>query len=497
MKPINEVVKTKPWLGWILFLGTMALVFFIGLFASSIMERRAEVVFAYKPTVKLMDGEPRNEIWGKNYPREFNSYYKTQDTTFKSLYNSGNKTDMLAQDPKLVILWAGYAFSKEYNQPRGHWWAVEDIRNILRTGAPKDEHEGPQPGTCWTCKSPDVPRMMKKMGIESFYKTKWGALGFEIVNPIGCADCHDPETMNLVITRPALIEAFQRQGKDITKASHHEMRSLVCVQCHVEYYFRGDGKYLTFPWDKGYNIEDIEKYYDEAGFKDWEHPISKAPMLKAQHPEYELFRMGIHFDRGIACADCHMPYMNEGGVKYTNHHIRSPLANISGSCQVCHRQSEEKLKENMYSGQKKCFELREKAEQLIVAAHFEAKAAWDAGAKEDEMKPVLTLIRHAQWRWDFTAAGHGNSFHAPLEVARLLGTAIEKASDARVQLARILANHNVTKPIEIPDISTKEKAQKCIGLDMEKLNSEKKEWLKTVVPKWLENAKLRESKYKI
>ena len=162
-------------------------------------------------------------------------------------------------------------------------------------------------------------------------------MGAEIVNPIGCSDCHDPETMNLHISRPALIEAFQRQGKDITKATPQEMRSLVCAQCHVEYFFKGDGKYLTFPWDKGFTGEDMEAYYDEVGFYDYIHKLSRTPILKAQHPDYEIAQMGIHGQRGVSCADCHMPYKSEGGVKFSDHHIQSPLAMIDRTCQVCHR----------------------------------------------------------------------------------------------------------------------------------------------------------------
>jgi nitrite reductase (cytochrome c-552) len=225
---------------------------------------------------------------------------------------------------------AGYAFSKEYNSPRGHAYAVKDIRHILRTGGNKNS---PQPATCWTCKSPDVPRMMEKMGVAEFYKSKWKDLGHEIVNPIGCQDCHDPKTMDLRITRPALIEAFQRQGKDIKSFTHNEMRSLVCAQCHVEYYFKGkEEKYLTFPWDKGFSADAMDKYYDELEFADWTHQLSRTPMLKAQHPDYELFMTGVHADRGVSCTDCHMPYKTEGGVKFTDHHIQSPLNNVENSC---------------------------------------------------------------------------------------------------------------------------------------------------------------------
>jgi nitrite reductase (cytochrome c-552) len=213
-------------------------------------------------------------------------------------------------------MWAGYAFSRDYNQGRGHYYAVQDIRQTLRTDVP-------QPGTCWTCKSTDVPRVMNEIGVENFYAAKWSDLGHEIVNNIGCQDCHDPKTMNLRITRPALAEAFQRMGKDVNEATHQEMRSLVCAQCHVEYYFKGDGKYLTFPWDKGFSADEMETYYDEVEHVDWVHKLSRTPMLKAQHPDYELYMTGIHADRGVACADCHMPYKRDGGMKFTDHKIQS------------------------------------------------------------------------------------------------------------------------------------------------------------------------------
>lgn len=495
MKSINQSIKEKPWIGWVFFFVSLIIVFLIGLLASSIIERRAEAALAFKPLTDVDQFNSRSVDWGENFPSEYDSWLKTADTTFRSMFNSSSKDDMLEMNPRMVILWAGYAFSKEYNQPRGHIYAIDDIRNILRTGTPVKPGDGPQPGTCWTCKGPDVPRMINKLGsAEAFYKSKWGDLGPEIINPIGCADCHDSKTMNLAISRPALIEAFQRQGKDITKATNQEMRSLVCAQCHVEYYFKGDVKYLTFPWDKGPKVEEIEAYYDSIQFSDWTHSISKAPMLKAQHPDYEVYSMGVHSDRGIACADCHMPYHSEGGKKFTDHHIQSPLANIQNSCQVCHRESEEKLRENVYERQVKVKEIRDRAEDIIVLAHLEAKAAWDAGATNAEMKQALQYIRYAQWRWDFAAAGHGNAFHAPVELLRILGTSIDKAQMARLELSQILRKYNISWPIQLPDISDKAKAQKFIGLDMGKLNNEKNIWKKTYIPKWIDIAAKREAK---
>jgi nitrite reductase (cytochrome c-552) len=241
----------------------------------------------------------------------------------------------------------------------------------------------------------------------------------------------------------------------------------------------------------------VEKYYDESNFTDWTHSLSRTPMLKAQHPDYEVFMTGIHAQRGVSCADCHMPYYAAGGKKFTDHHIQSPLNNIANSCQVCHRESEEELRQNVYDRQKKVKEVRDKAEELLVRAHMEAKAAWDAGATEGEMKPVLQLIRQSQWRWDYAAAGHGNSFHAPLELARMLGHSIEKAQQARLLLAKVLMKHGIDKDIPYPDITTKEKAQKFIGLDMAKLHKEKAEFKKVVIPEWIRKANQREAKYKV
>ncbi len=483
MTSIKDQISKKPWLGWILFLATVAVVFFLGMLASSVVERRSEAKYAYRPPTDLQPFETDNSVWGKFYPREYQSWLMTADTSFRSKYAGSKPLDILTTDPELVVLWAGYSFSKDYKQARGHYYAIEDNRNTLRTGGPLSPDAGPQPATCWTCKSPDVPRMINQMGAASFYSSTWASLGHEITSTIGCGDCHNPEDMTLTITRPALREAFERQGRNISDAGHQEMRSLVCAQCHVEYYFRGEGKYLTFPWDEGMTAGDMEKYYDNYEYTDWTHAISKAPMLKAQHPDYELFKTGIHARRGVACADCHMPYIAEGGVKYTSHHVQSPLNMISTTCSVCHRQSEEELMNNVYERQDKIAELRNYLEEILVVAHYEARAAWEAGADDKTMEPVLRLIRQAQWRWDFCAASHGGSFHAPLEMASVLGNGIMKGLEARIDLASILTAKGV-REVTLPDISSKADAQRSIGLDIEALIREKEEFKKQVLPLW-------------
>jgi len=406
-----KITEKRPWLAWVLFFATIIVVFLLGLLASTIVERRMEAVFVSTPQTDISPYEPRNEVWGENFPRQFQSYYNTADTSFRSKYGGNAMIDMLEEGPELVVLWAGYGFSREYNQGRGHYYAIKDVRNILRTGAPTNESDGPMPTTCWTCKSPDVPRVMNRDGVAEFYKGSWSRLGPEIVNPIGCADCHDDETMNLRISRPALIEAYNKMGKDVNKSSYQEMRSLVCAQCHVEYYFDKEkvegAQYLTFPWDNGFTAEAIAEYYDNLEFSDWTHALSRTPMLKAQHPDYEVYMTGIHAIRGVSCADCHMPYSSEGGQKFTDHKMQSPLNNIANSCQVCHREETNRLVQDVYERQDRIAENRVKLEELLVRAHVEAKKAWDLGASEAQMEDILQGIRHAQWRWDYVAATHG------------------------------------------------------------------------------------------
>lgn len=483
MARISDIVSQKPWVGWLLFLGTLLIVFLVGLLGASIIERRTEAQFIsgvqFDP---LPEFEPRNAVWGRQFPRQYESYARTADTSFVSKYAGARNEDELENHPEMVVLWAGYAFSRDYTEARGHYWAIYDINASLRTDVP-------QPATCWTCKSPDVPRLMHEMGVEEFYAASWQDLGHEVVNPIGCQDCHDPTTMNLRITRPALVEAMRRRGEDIERATHQEMRSLVCAQCHVEYYFQPETNYLTFPWDQGFNVEEVEATLDERGHTDWVHALSRAPMIKAQHPDYELYRTGIHAYRDVSCADCHMPYRREGGVKFTNHHIQSPLNDVAGSCLVCHGGSEEELISRVYEKQDKVVELRRRAERILAQAHIEAKAAWDAGASEAQMEPVLQKIRAAQWRWDWIAASHGAAFHAPEESGRVLGAAIDIGADARIDLARILADLGVDQPVPLPDMESKAALQAYIGLDMDQLEENKLETIRNVISSWDEQAR--------
>jgi nitrite reductase (cytochrome c-552) len=442
--------RLPRWVGPALFLTTTAAVILLGLLAFSIMERRWETqrpVIAVQP---ISEWEPDNAVWGANYPRQYESYLRTRDDTTRTLFGGSFPRDYLEEDPRQVLLFAGYPFSKEFRQARGHFHAIDDVTRTKRIG-PKNL------SSCWTCKSPDVPRLMAEMGVAEFYKTPFSNFVGRITHPIGCQDCHDPKTMNLRITRPALREAFTAMGRDIDQASHQEMRSLVCAQCHVEYYFKG-GSYVTMPWAKGLGVEQILEYYDDLKFTDWTHAISKTPMIKSQHPDYELYSAGIHAYRNVSCADCHMPYRTEGGVKFTDHHVQSPLLNIANSCGVCHRWGEEEIRQRIESIQTKVAVAKKSTEDVLVKAHLDIGAALQAGATDEELAAARKLVREAQFRWDFVSSHNGVGFHAPQECTRILGDSVRQAQEARLAVARLLAAKGISAEPGYPDISTRAKA---------------------------------------
>ena len=269
--------------------------------------------------------EAKNETFAPQHPDQYLSWKATSEQS--------ERVDALAEDPRLVILWAGYPFSRDYNKPRGHAFAVTDVRETLRTGAPKNAEDGPLPMACWSCKSPDVARLIQKDGEDGYFHGKWARGGPEIVNNLGCADCHNtasPEFAKgkpeLTLSRPYAARAMEAIGKPFEKAGRFDQQSMVCGQCHVEYYFDGKNKAVKFPWDDGMKVENMEQYYDKIAFSDWTNSLSKTPMLKAQHPEYETWTAGIHGKNNVTCIDCHMPKVqNAEGKLYTDHKIGNPF----------------------------------------------------------------------------------------------------------------------------------------------------------------------------
>ncbi len=374
-------------------------------------------------------------VWGQNFPLQYESFMKTELNTGQTPYGGSDPYSKLERYPAMKRLWAGYAFSIDHNEERGHFYMLTDQKETRRVT------EKDQPGACANCHSADAPGLIAEMGWAEFNHTPYKELQDSLHTGTSCADCHNPDTMALRITRPAFVNAMEKRGIDVTQASRQEMRTYVCAQCHVEYYFAGDDKLLTFPWEKGLRIDDIEAYYNEVGFTDWKHAETGGGMLKMQHPEFETYSQGLHAQSGVACADCHMPYVRQGGVKVSDHWLRSPLTNVAAACQTCHRFSEEELTQRITTIQGRTAELLRQSEAAILDAIDTIVAAQAAGGTEEELAEALQLHRSAQMRWDFVSSENSTGFHAPQESARVLADSLDMARQAQLKAQAVLFQH--------------------------------------------------------
>jgi nitrite reductase (cytochrome c-552) len=330
----------------------------------------------------------------------------------------------------------------DFREERGHAYMLEDQTFTER------QRVKAQPGACLNCHA-SVYVAYRKLGngdpVAGF--SKMNSLSYPearrlVTHPIACIDCHDPGTMQLRVTRPAFLEGIRAlkaaQGVkdfDVNRdATRQEMRAYVCGQCHVEYYFRGADKRLTFPWENGLKVEQILAYYDREKFDDWKHAETGAGVLKAQHPEFEMWKQGIHARSGVACADCHMPYRREGGLKVSDHHVRSPLLNIARACQTCHKCPEAELASRAQTIQERTFQLRDLAMDALVGLIGDVKKAREGGKTDAELAVARDLQRHAQFRLDFIEAENSMGFHAPQETARILAESIDLSRQGQIAL---------------------------------------------------------------
>ncbi|MCS6992735.1 MAG: ammonia-forming cytochrome c nitrite reductase subunit c552 [Anaerolineales bacterium] len=391
---------------------------------------------AIQPLAEVAAMEPDSSKWGVNFPNQYASFLKTRDNNIATTYGGSSDFSHLEKDPRQKILFAGMPFSKDYNEDRGHEWALTDVNKTKRLNLDK-ENPKRTPGTCYSCKSANMPGLWAEMGLEGVGKTFFGDLTPRVDSSIGCANCHEPGTMRLIVTNPALEEALQAQGKDWKTFTRQEMRSLVCANCHVEYYFAGESKYLTFPWEKGTKVEEMWEYYTEIGFKDWEYPDTKTPMLKAQHPEYEMYTAGsTHYNAGVACADCHMPYVREGAAKYSSHNIHSPMLNPQRACGQCHTDTEAVVRRvNLI--QEQTYKTKIAAEDAIVDAINAIKAA-AANPNSDAalLEEARLLHRQAQFYWDYVSAENSMGFHNPEYALKILAEATNLARQAQMKAAQ-------------------------------------------------------------
>jgi nitrite reductase (cytochrome c-552) len=467
---MNDMPGARPTAGGERGMGRTALVAVVAAVAGvgltallvNIFERKQEARNPFYRVVELNDDVEDPAVWGKNFPMQYDGYTRTVDQV-RTRYGGSEAVprtptevdprsvvaqSRLEQDPRLRVMWAGYAFAKDFREERGHAYMLEDQTYTERQQVAK------QPGACLHCHA-SVYTAYKKAGGGDLVK------GFEAMNPlpyteararvkhpIACIDCHDPATMQLRITRPGFLEGIRAlkasQGipdYDVnTTATRQEMRSYVCGQCHVEYYFKGAEKRLVYPWANGVEIGRIMAYYDSVGHKDWTHARTGAPVLKAQHPEFEMWSRGIHARSGVACADCHMPYVRVGAMKISDHHVRSPLLNLNHACQTCHKWPEEELRARVQEIQERVHGMRDQAMDALIEliADLErARAAGDTGAAFQEAQRKQ---RRAQFYLDFVEAENSTGFHAPQEALRILGESINDARRGQLAIRPMTAH---------------------------------------------------------
>ena len=378
------------------------------------------------PIVEVAPLEPDSSIWGTNFPNQYASLQRTYDNNTRTTYGGSEDYSKLEADPRLLTLFAGYPFSLEYNEERGHLRSLEDVQSIARVN--ETTH-----ATCYSCKSSNNPSLWDEMGMQAYDAMLFSEMTPNMENPIGCANCHEAGTMRLVVTNPALENALVAQGLDWTTFTRQEMRTVVCGNCHVEYYFEGDDKFLVFPWANGTRIEEIYAYYTEENFTDWTHPDSGAPLLKAQHPEFEIFTAdSTHYAAGVACADCHMPYTRDGAAKYSNHDVHSPLLDAEAACGTCHTDVTY-VTTRVAMIQAQVYTTLINTEDTILAAITAIKTSSEtAGVDETLLEQARQLHREAQMYWDLIAAENSMGFHNPEYVLTALYHATDIAHQAQL-----------------------------------------------------------------
>ncbi len=513
---------------------------------TNIFERKEEGRNPFLKLVEVDENTVDAAKWGVNWPKEYDGYKLTSLPTHTKYGGgvSGGEGDPTPQKAKafpwLTRMFSGYLFGIDYRDRRGHAFMLEDQEKTKRNV----RADAKQSGNCMHCHASIMPlyRSLGKEALPNETEEKQINKGLELVgamnywdahdkldkisggksHPVGCVDCHDPKTMELRVTRPGFIKGIKalKESQGIKNyepnrdASRQEMRSFVCGQCHVEYYC-GKGVTIFFPWNKGLKVEEMEAFYDSDElrnqeeikkyfngdrFYDWVHAETGAKVLKAQHPEFEVWSQGTHAKAGVACADCHMPYKREGAMKVSEHHIQSPLLMINRSCQQCHATPEEELKGRVETIQDRHHALLQRAGQALVAAIDEIKmlrkesdaknaAAAEAFAKElcekdpgyaaldaekqkakiaaeqkkkltaiwaevfnnpanPQLKNVADLQRKAQWRLDFVAAENSMGFHASQELARILGESIDYSRQAQLEATKLRLG--TTMPVAAP-----------------------------------------------
>lgn len=429
----NSLNSIKKSYFWFILVGSSIASIIIAYVLITIFQHKAEAEKSYLRFIDVNQATTDAQFWGINWSSEYDQYLKTS-TPSKTNFGGGeaNPSQKATMFPFLTRMFAGYAFSIDYRDRRGHGYMLFDQEHTKRVT------EKPQPGSCLHCHASVIPTYVRlgggdiqsdkysesqiREGFEKLGKMTYAQAHKEVeitgsqnpvegrpqdfkhvegAHPVSCTDCHNAKTMKLQVNRPGFVAGIRAlkasQGVadfDVNRdATRSEMRSFVCAQCHVEYYC-GPKVPLMFPWNKGTKVEQIESFYNEFKFPDghrffdWQHAETGTENLKAQHPEFEMWSQGIHAKSGVSCADCHMPYQREGAVKVSDHFVRSPLLMVNRACQQCHNWSESELTNRVNDIQQKTFDGITRAGQALTEfldAYKEIKKPFIEAQKVDAL----------------------------------------------------------------------------------------------------------------
>jgi nitrite reductase (cytochrome c-552) len=426
-------------------------------------------------TGTIPDGEMDPAKWGQVYPLEYDQWKKTADPKpmGKSKYKKGYDTDKVIYDklsefPYLALLYHGWGFGIEYNEARGHHYMVIDQLEIdpSRLGAG---------GVCLSCKTPYAAKLEKELGPE-YFKMKYVDAHAKIPKEfqelgVACIECHDNKTMGLRLYHPAALESFKFIGQDPGKMTRQELRSATCGQCHVTYIIPRDkdmkSMALFFPWQGSkpgdISIENIIKvikkdpsvYQSDWGTGEWVQKVTGFKVAFIRHPEYEFYtRNSVHWNAGVACADCHMPYIKVGANKISDHDVTSPLKADMKACQQCHTESPEWLKNQVTAIQDRTVSLmfRSGYATAVAAKLFEMVHKAQKEGKQIDQKlydQAKDLYLEALYRVIYINAENSVGFHNPSEAGRILGDATAMAGKSEALLRQVLTKAGVEVPANI------------------------------------------------
>src|SRR5688500_10439390 len=137
----------------------------------NIFQRQQEARNPFYRVVDLNDETVDPEVWGKNFPLQYDGYKRTVDQV-RTRYGGSEGVprtptaadprsivaqSRLEEDPRLRTMWAGYAFSRDFREERGHAYMLEDQTFTERQQA------SAQPGTCMQCHA-SVYSIYRKLG---------------------------------------------------------------------------------------------------------------------------------------------------------------------------------------------------------------------------------------------------------------------------------------------------------------------------------------------